>query len=288
MRNMIVIGIGEILWDLLPGGKQLGGAPANFAWHAQQLGARGFVISAVGGDQYGREILDLIRQRKLGNGISVSEKPTGVVEVKLENGIPDYIIHEDVAWDNIELNQEAVDALVRADALCFGSLAQRSRFSHETISRAIDMTPECCLKIFDINLRQHFYNKDLIQKSLQKADVFKLNNEELLEIKDFFQLRGNDEAVCRKILKAYELKMVVLTGGDQGSMLLTSSEISELKTPKTDVADTIGAGDAFTAAVTMGILHDLPLKEIHEKAVKVSAFVCTRSGAMPVLPPGII
>ena len=284
----MVIGIGEILWDLLPDGKQLGGAPANFAWHAQQLGAQGMVVSAVGDDDYGKEILDLIRQRKLGNGIAVTKKPTGTVEVKLKKGMPEYIIHEHVAWDFIDLNDTAVDGLCKADALCFGSLAQRSGYSQETIFKALEMTPEDCLKVFDINLRQQFYSKEIIEHSLQKADVFKLNDEELLKVKEIFRFTSSDEAVCKKVLKAYEMKMVVLTGGDQESMLLTSSEISELKTPKTNVADTIGAGDAFTAAVTMGILHDLPLKEIHEKAMRVSTFVCTRCGAMPVLPPGIM
>ena len=283
----MVIGIGEILWDLLPDGKQLGGAPANFAWHAQQLGAQGMVVSAVGDDDHGKEILDLIRQRELGNGIAVSNKPTGTVEVKLKKGIPEYIIHEHVAWDFIDLNDTAVDGLCRADALCFGTLAQRSGYSEETIFKALEITSEDCLKVFDINLRQHFYSKELIQKSLQKADVFKLNDEELLKVKEIFRYTGSDEGVCKKMLEAYEMKMVVLTGGDQGSMLLTGSEISELKTPKTNVANTIGAGDAFTAAVTMGILHDLPLKEIHQKAVEISAFVCTKNGAMPLLPLGM-
>ncbi|MGM0375261.1 MAG: carbohydrate kinase family protein [Bacteroidota bacterium] len=284
MKNKVVIGLGEILWDFLPDGKKLGGAPANFVWHAQQLGARGLVISAVGDDDYGREILDVIRQRKLGNGIAVAKKPTGTVTVKLKKGIPEYIIHENVAWDFIELNDLAVDGLCRADAVCFGTLAQRGVCSRETIFKALEMTPEHCLKVFDINLRQQFYSKAIIERSLLYADVLKLNDEELLVVKDLLGISGNDVIVCKNILTHYNLKMLVLTGGDQGSMLLTRDEISELKTPETKVADTIGAGDAFAAAVTMGVLNDLPLNEIHKKAVEISAFVCTQNGAMPVLP----
>lgn len=280
----MVIGLGEILWDLLPDGKQLGGAPANFAWHAQQRGARGLVISAVGDDDYGREILDIIRQQKLGNGIAVAKKPTGTVTVKLKKGIPEYIIHENVAWDFIELNDLAVDGLCRADAVCFGTLAQRTGHSRENIFKALEMTPEYCLKVFDVNLRQQFYSKEIIERSLQYADVLKLNDEELLVVKDLLGISGNGVRVCKNILTHYNLKMLVLTGGDQGSMLLTRDEISELKTPETKVADTIGAGDAFAADVTMGIINDLPLNEIHKKAVEISAFVCTQNGAMPVLP----
>ncbi len=285
MKNKIVIGLGEILWDLLPDGKQLGGAPANFAWHAQQLGARGVVVSAVGDDDYGKEILDIIRERKLGNGIAVTEKPTGSVEVKLKKGIPEYIIYEHVAWDFIDLNDMAVDALCQADAVCFGTLAQRNGHSQKTIFKALDMTPEGCIKVFDINLRQQFYSKDAIERSLHYADVLKLNDEELLVVKDLLGISGNEVSACKNILNHYNLKMVVLTGGDQRSILLTGKEISELQTPETKVADTIGAGDAFAAAVTMGILNDLPLKEIHKKAVEISAFVCTKDGAMPIYYP---
>lgn len=288
MTNKTVIGIGEILWDLLPDGKQLGGAPANFAWHAQQLGANGTVVSSVGNDEPGKEIRSIIKAKKLGNGISVSSKPTGTVSVKLKDGIPDYIIHENVAWDFIELNTVAKAALKKADAICFGSLAQRSEVSRRVIHQALDITPEDCVKVFDINLRQHFYSKAIIEASLKHADVFKINNDELVVLRKMFELSGDDETVSTTLLNRFNLQMIALTRGDKDSWLLTAHEISRMETPKVKVADTIGAGDSFTAAIAMGKLHQLPLTDIHKKAVDLSAFVCTKSGAMPHLPEGSV
>ncbi len=287
MAKKTVIGIGEILWDLLPAGKQLGGAPANFAWHAQQLGARGVIVSSVGKDELGAEIQKAILSKKLTNGLSLSSKPTGTVSVKLTNGIPDYIIHEQVAWDFIELNEVAHEALKNADAVCFGSLAQRSEVSRKAIHQALEMTPEGCVKVFDINLRQHFYSKAIIEASLKHADVFKINDEELVVLREMFGLSGVDQSVCKTILKQFNLRMIALTAGNKDSMLLTPHEISRMETPKVDVADTVGAGDSFTAAITMGILDQLPLKEMHKNAVNLAAFVCTQNGAMPDLPEGI-
>lgn len=284
MEKKTVIGIGEILWDLLPDGKQLGGAPANFAWHAQQLGAEGTVVSAVGEDEPGEEIRDIIKDKALGNGISISSKPTGTVSVELSNGIPDYIIHENVAWDFIELNDLAKEKTLQADAICFGSLAQRSDVSAKNIRTALDSAPEECLKIFDINLRQAFYSKEIIEASLKRANVFKINDEELLIVREMFGVSGTDEEVCRELMDMFDLKLTALTGGEKGSMLIAKGEVSEIKTPKVEVVDTIGAGDSFTAALAMGMLEGLPLKEIHNRAVTLSAFVCTQKGATPVIP----
>ncbi|PWD99819.1 carbohydrate kinase family protein [Marinilabilia rubra] len=283
-----VVGIGEILWDLLPEGKQLGGAPANFAWHAKQLGANGAVISAIGQDKLGDEILELINSKGLTNGISILEKPTGTVGVELVNGIPDYTIFEDVAWDRIELNKTAIEVLDHADAICFGSLAQRSEVSRQTIRKALEATPIGCEKVFDINLRQNYYSKEIIEASLQQATVFKLNDEELIELRKMFQLEGDDLKVCGELMGKFNLKLLALTGGEEGSTLMTISEVSHLETPKVEVADTIGAGDSFTAAITMGLLEGLPLPEIHRRAVNLSAFVCTQNGAMPSLKEGVL
>ncbi len=284
MKKKTVIGIGEILWDLLPDGKQLGGAPANFAWHAQQLGANGVVVSAVGEDDLGNEIRDFIKQKALGNGISISSKPTGTVSVELSNGIPDYIIHENVAWDFIELSDFARNNVSHADAICFGSLAQRSRVSANSILTALDSSPDECLRIFDINLRQNFFSKEVIEDSLKRANVFKINEEELLVVRQMFGIAGSDEKVCRILMDRFELKLVALTVGDKGSMLISENESSEISTPKVDVVDTIGAGDSFTAALTMGMLGSLSLKETHKRAVTLAAFVCTQKGATPVIP----
>ena len=279
-----VIGIGEILWDLLPEGKILGGAPANFAYHAMQLGAEGVVISAIGDDDLGEEITRIIEQENVVNGLYVTKKPTGTVGVQLNNGIPNYTIYEDVAWDNIELTEIAKEKLAKADAICYGSLAQRNEVSCKTIWKALEMVPETCLKVFDINLRQHFYSKEIIDKSLQFANVFKINEEEIVVFKDMFGMEGTEEEICQQIVHNYDLTLLTLTKGSEGSLLITKNEQSFIVTPKVEVADTIGAGDSFTATMIMGILNKQPLKVLHQKAVDVSAFVCTNSGATPILP----
>ncbi|WP_010416707.1 carbohydrate kinase family protein [Anaerophaga thermohalophila] len=288
MEKKTIIGIGEILWDILPEGKQLGGAPANFAWHCQQLGARGAVISAVGNDSNGKEIMDFIEKKEIINGISITDKPTGTVEVKLVDGIPEYVIHEDVAWDFIQLNETGKEVLNQADAICFGSLAQRNEVSRDSIIRALEMTPDSCLKIFDINLRQNYYSRDVISSSLKHADVFKINEEELEEVKKLFGFNGSKHSVAKSMLDFFDLQLLAITGGELGSLLLSENDTSEMKTPKVEVADTIGAGDSFTAALAMGILNEYPLQQIHSNAVEISAFVCTRNGAMPVLPETIV
>lgn len=279
-----VIGIGEILWDLLPEGKVLGGAPANFAYHATQLGAKGVVVSALSNDELGQEIVQIIKDRNVENCLYVSEKPTGTVSVKLKDGIPSYTIHEDVAWDNMKLTDKAKENLKRADAICFGSLAQRCEVSRKVIWDALEMVPESCLKVFDINLRQHFYSKEVIDKSLQFANVFKINEEEIVVFKNMFGMEGSEVEVCEQIFEKYELKLLTLTKGSEGSLLVAKDEKSFIPTPQVQVADTVGAGDSFTATMVMGMLYQQPLKVLHQKAVDVSAFVCTNNGATPVLP----
>lgn len=283
-RKFNVIGIGEILWDMLPTGKILGGAPANFAYHAQQLGAEGTVISAVCNDELGKEIEQVLKEKELNNCLSIAEQPTGTVSVELRNGSPSYTIHEGVAWDNMELTNCAKDKLHTANAVCFGSLAQRNTISRKAIVEALEIMPANALKVFDINLRQHFYTKEIIESSLERANVFKINDEELLIFRDMFHLEGSDEEVCQTIIKRYNLRLMALTKGENGSDLLTADEVSYMKTPQVEVADTIGAGDSFTATLVMGLLGKKPLKQLHQEAVEISAFVCTQNGATPVIP----
>lgn len=284
MNNYTVIGIGEILWDLLPNGKILGGAPANFAYHAAQLGAEGVAISAVGDDELGKEIVRLIEEKKVHNGLSLVKEPTGTVTVELKDGMPSYIIHEDVAWDNIVLTDTAKGKLAKADAICFGSLAQRSEVSRKAIWDALEMVPKSCIKVFDINLRQSFYSKKIIEKSLAYADVFKINEEEIVLVKEMFQMKGNEEELCQQLIDKYNLRLLTLTKGSDGSLLMSKDDSSFISTPKIKVVDTIGAGDSFTATMVMGLLYGDPLAVFHQKAVDVSAFVCTQNGATPVLP----
>lgn len=288
IKKHTVIGMGEVLWDLLPDGKILGGAPVNFAYHAMQLGAVGVAVSSVGNDELGREIIDSVNSKGVENCIAVNTHPTGTVGVTLKDGKPDYTIYENVAWDFIELTPEAIKMLQQADAICFGTLAQRSAVSHSAIQKALKLVPENCLKVYDINLRQKYYSKELISESLSVANVFKINDDEVELFKHLFGFEGSEIEVCMKIKETYSLEYLALTKGEKGSYLFHESEVSFLPTPLVEVEDTIGAGDSFTSAMVMGILKLQPLNEIHRKAVDISAFVCTQKGATPILPEKIL
>lgn len=289
--NQIVVGMGEALWDCLPEGKKIGGAPANFAYHVSQFGFDSRVISAVGQDANGEEILDVFQQRKLKSVIEQVPYPTGTVQVTLDAvGVPQYEIKEGVAWDNIPFTDELRNLALRTRAVCFGSLAQRSVVSRNTINRFLDTMPdiEGQLKIFDINLRQNFYTKEVLCESMQRCNILKINDEELVTISRIFGYPGIDlQDKCWILLAKYNLKMLILTCGTNGSYVFTPGEVSFQETPKVPVADTVGAGDSFTAAFTASILNGMPVPEAHKLAVEVSAYVCTQSGAMPELPAAL-
>ena len=286
-RPYKVAGIGELLWDVLPHGKQLGGAPCNFAFHALQSGFESHVISAIGKDKDGDEILQVLDTLGL-NTSFVQTKPdyqTGTVTVKLDKaGIPDYTIHENVAWDYIEQNAKLKAFAKEVDAICFGSLAQRNQVSRATIWNFLENTRHDCLKVFDINLRQSFYSRAIILKSLEFANVLKLNDDELSILASFIGYEGDEESQIRHILKEFDMKLIALTKGSKGSILLTHDEISYSKVPKVKIADTVGAGDSFTAFLVAGILNDLELNKTHKAATEVAAYVCTQHGATPELP----
>ena len=284
--DRLVIGIGEALWDMLPEGKKLGGAPANFAFHAGQFGLESMAVSAIGLDPLGEEIAKELEEHGLPFHLDRIDYPTGTVQVTLDsNGIPRYEIKEDVAWDNIPYTKELADLAGRAQAVCFGSLAQRNPVSRETIGWFLDAVPEDCLKVFDINLRQSFYSKEIIEDSLRRCDILKINDEELEIVKEMFGLEVlPTEGLCRSIIDEYGLKMLILTCGVNGSHVFSGDVSSFIETPKVKVADTVGAGDSFTGAFVASILKGKTVREAHEAAVKVSAFVCTQSGAMPVIP----
>ena len=277
------------MWDMLPEGKKIGGAPANFAYHVSQFGLDSRVVSAVGEDELGVEILKNFHEKKLNCMIETVPYPTGTVQVELDrNGVPCYDIREGVAWDNIPFTP-ALEGLARQTrAVCFGSLAQRSVVSRETINRFLDVMPdgEGQYKIFDINLRQGFYTKEIICGSMRKCNILKINDEELVTISRMFGYPGIDlQDKCWILLAKYNLRMLILTCGVNGSYVFTPGEVSFVETPKVEVADTVGAGDSFTAAFVASILRGLPVNEAHRLAVATSAFVCTQNGAMPVLPP---
>lgn len=286
--SRFVVGMGEALWDMLPDEKKLGGAPANFAYHVSQLGLDSWVVSAVGEDDLGNEILANFQEKQLNVQIEPVSYPTGIVQVNLdEKGIPCYEIKEGVAWDNIPFTPVLENLAQQTEAICFGSLAQRNAVSKETIHRFIDAMPmgDNQLRIFDINLRQHFYNKELIEESLDKCNVLKINDEELEVVSRMFELPDTDlEHKCRNLLNKYKLKMLILTCGVEGSYVFSADRTSFIETPRVKVADTVGAGDSFTAAFVAAILKGKELREAHQLAVEVSAYVCTQNGAMPELP----
>ena len=281
-----IVGLGEALWDVLPEGKKLGGAPANFAYHAAQFGLDTIAISALGEDKLAEETVEALKEHSLNHLMPRVPYPTGTVQVTLTgDGIPTYDIKENVAWDNIPYTDEMAEIAKNARAVCFGSLAQRNVVSRENIHRFLDDTPKDCMKIFDINLRQQFYTKEVIKESLQRCNVLKINDEELVLIGRMFGYPGLDiENKCWLILGKYNLDMLVLTCGTNGSYVFTPGQMSFQETPKVEVADTVGAGDSFTGSFCASILNGKPVPEAHKTAVQVSAFVCTQNGAMPVVP----
>ena len=283
--------MGEALWDMLPEGKKIGGAPANFAYHVSQFGLDSYVVSAVGEDELGTEILANFREKKLGCRIERVPYPTGTVQVQLDsNGVPCYDIREGVAWDNIPFTPALENLARQTCAVCFGSLAQRSVVSCETINRFLDAMPggEDRYKIFDINLRQGFYTKEILCNSMRKCNILKINDEELVTVSRMFGYPGIDlQDKCWILLAKYNLKMLILTCGVNGSYVFTPGEVSFVETPKVEVADTVGAGDSFTAAFVASILKGLPIPDAHKIAVETSAFVCTQNGAMPALPDSL-
>ena len=271
-----VVGLGEALWDVLPTEKKLGGAPANFAYHAGRLGFDAIAISAIGRDALGDEILEKLGQKQLEHLMPRVDYPTGTVQVTVDDkGIPSYEIKQNVAWDHIPFTPE-MEAIAReCKAVCFGSLAQRSEESRATIQRFLDTVSEDCLKIFDINLRQQFYSRDIIEASLRHCNILKINDEELDIVTPML---GKDR---HQLITDYQLSMLVLTCGTEGSYILTPDEESFLPTPKVEVVDTVGAGDSFTGAFVASLLSGKSIREAHQKAIEVSAFVCTQAGAMP-------
>jgi len=283
----LIIGVGELLWDLLPGGKQVGGAAANFAYHAQALGAEALVVSRVGQDALGREILDRLRSFGLRtDGITTDlAYPTGTVSVALDtDGKPTFEIYEDVAWDFIEPSKAILDEASQADVICFGSLAQRNPAARASIRAMLKATPPAALCIFDINLRQHFWSRELIVESLDLADVLKLNDEELPIVAQAIGLAGSESSQLRQLAARFELKAVALTKGANGSSLLVGGELVSRPGSKLIVADTVGAGDSYTAALALGLLAGHEPNQIVECAHRVADFVCTQPGAMPLMP----
>ncbi len=291
MKKEYIVGIGELLWDVLPDGKKIGGAPGNFAYHASQFGFDGVVVSAVGDDKLGSEIEENLAQKGMEGMLEHVAYPTGEVQVRLDdNGVPIYDIKENVAWDNIPFTPALEQLAQNCTAVTFGSLAQRNVVSRTTINRFLDAMgdDEQRYKIFDINLRQGFYTRQTICTSMERCNVLKINDEELVTISRMFGYPGIDlQDKCWILLAKYKLKMLILTCGVNGSYVFTPGNVSFVETPKVEVADTVGAGDSFNATFISSILRGESVNDAHRKAVRVSAFVCTQHGAMPLIPANL-
>ena len=292
MDDKVIVGIGEALWDVLPEGKKIGGAPANFAYHVSQFGLESCAVSAVGDDELGKEIRSNFEEKKLQTLIETVHYPTGTVQVEIDKlGVPQYDIKENVAWDNIPFTPQIEELAHRTKAICFGSLAQRNEVSRNTIEQFIEAMPktEDTLIVFDVNLRQSFYSREVLDRSMKRCNVLKINDEELITISRMLGYQGTDlQSKCWILLGRYHLKMLILTCGVNGSYVFTPGSMSFIATPKVKVADTVGAGDSFTGAFVASILKGLSVADAHQKAVNVSAFVCTQRGAMPTLPADYI
>lgn len=312
--SLNVIGLGEVLWDLLPAGPQLGGAPANFAYHVQalgtQIGAQAEVITRIGDDNYGREIIRRFQEMRLGAAsVQIDEiAPTGTAQVALsKNGLACFTIQENVAWDFLALTDEARYSVRQADAICFGTLAQRSARSRSTIQQLVASSSSNALRVLDINLRDSFYSSRVVEESLQLANILKLNDEELPILVEMFDSCGGDTPVrlstpehssvptaasmhhqIERLAQAFGLRLVALTRGANGSLLYQADgeerRWSDSASRPVNVIDTVGAGDAFTAALVLGLLRRLDLDEINNIANEVARYVCSQSGATPKLP----
>ncbi|MBR5332006.1 MAG: carbohydrate kinase [Muribaculaceae bacterium] len=284
MHNVsTIIGFGEILWDMLPQGRQLGGAPANFAYHVSKLGLHGVVMSAVGKDALGDEIKSFLENKNIDSHLIRVDNPTGVVDVKIDDaGVPAYNIVENVAWDNIPFTPEIEVLAQNVKAVCYGSLAQRNEVSRNTIQRFIKSLPQQCLKVFDINLRQQYYSQEVIEWSMIHCDVLKLNDEEIVELKRMWGVEeATDASFCVELQRRYEIKIVIVTCGAKGSYVYSNDgKVSFQESPKVEVVDTVGAGDSFTAAFVVSLLKGESITEAHSKATAIAAETCAHSGAM--------
>ncbi len=282
----IVVGIGELLWDMFPAGKKMGGAPANFAYHAKLLGSKGIIASRVGTDALGDEVLALLAHAGLDTSFVQRDQQhaTGTVQVTVTNGQPSYEIVEDVAWDACEWTDQWKQLAAEADAVCFGTLAQRLPVSKNTIQGFLRATKPDAIRLFDVNLRGNYYDKQVITDSLRLSTILKVNHEEFPVVADMADISaGSEEERARQLLKQWNLQMICITKGAHGSLFVTSEQAHGHPGYSVTVQDTVGSGDAFCAAIVHGLLRGDSLKDVAEAASRRGAWVATQEGAMPHL-----
>ena len=290
--SFTVVGLGELLWDMFPQGKQLGGAPANFAYMTALLGDRGIVASRVGDDRLGQEAIWTLKS----SGLDTSQiqvdpvHATGTVQVKVDlKGQPEYTINEDVAWDHLAWTPEWERLAKSADAVCFGSLAQRAEVSRWTIRKFLQSVGTDVARIFDVNLRQTYFTAEVLRVALLHANIMKVNHEELPRIIEMFgeNFHGENQAACW-LADEFGIKLVCVTRGRQGSLLVCGDELHEHAGFTVKVADTVGAGDAFTAALVHHWLRKTPLEEMNLAANRMGAWVASQEGAMPLADESVL
>jgi fructokinase len=287
-----VVGLGELLWDMLPGGPQLGGALTNFAVMASRVGSHGVIASRVGVDPLGQQARARLAQTPVDLGWLQEDfkAPTGTVTVTLLHGQPEYVVHEPVAWDFLEFTPHWLSLAEQADAVCFGTLAQRSPTSRRTIENFLRATRPACVRVFDVNLRDPFYSAELVERSLECATILKLNAAEMPRVLDLLGFPHAPDTTpdfllsgARLLLDQFPLKLIAVTLGDQGSLLVTPAEVHRHPGHPTQIADAIGAGDAFTAALTHYYLENAPLAVLNEAGNRWGSWTASQPGAMPPL-----
>lgn len=289
-KPALMIGLGEVLWDILPSGRVLGGAPANFAYMTNVLGDEGIVASRVGNDEFGYEACGVMQRLGLNTAYlqQDTEHETGTAAVSIDAaGQPDFTIKESVAWDFLQWTSEWEELSSRADVVCFGSLAQRSPGSAAAIESFLRNAPAKALRICDVNLRQSFYNKEVLRKSFQHAHIVKMNEQELLQISSLLNLSvGTEETLAKRLLKEYSLLLVCITLGDRGSVLVSEAQTVEHGGFRVKIADAIGAGDAFTACLAHYYLRGHSFEDLSEFANRFASWVATQRGATPSISAG--
>lgn len=282
-----VLALGELLWDVFPDGARFGGAPINFAHHTAALGSDTTVVTAVGDDDLGAQAIERLRNAQLSvdHVLVIPDLPTGTVQVSLDDhGVASYQFNDVDAWDRLAWTPPLIELAGEADVMCFGSLGQRSESSRRTIQKLVESSKPDCLRVFDVNLRAPFFNRKTVRRSIELANVLKLNEDELPVLVDWFDIAGDSpEQQVAAIADRFGLQLVALTRGSDGSLLWTADQSSEQPTPDVRVVDTVGAGDSFTAAMVTGLLRGDSLEQVHAFASRVAAYVCTHSGATPDL-----
>jgi fructokinase len=289
-----IVGLGETLWDVFPSGARLGGAPLNFSCSVAELvrsgvgdfTANALIVSAVGRDDLGRRAIEALHSHGVDTtSVQSGDRETGQVLVDLDSaGVASYRFTEDVAWDHLQWNDGLRQLSSDCDAVCFGTLGQRSEVSRSTIQKFVSATPPRSLRILDVNLRAPFYDDDVIRQSLNLATVLKLNDDELPRLAALCNFTGSPAEIMRQLADRFQLRCVALTRGADGAILMCGDSVSDLPGRQVDVADTVGAGDAFTAAMTLGLLAGHELDQINGRAIATAAYVCTQQGATTGFP----